>query len=70
MCEDIYDSNPLIPTSCAVSQSVQVSEETGKEVIFYHTTPLVEIGENIVVAQSQSIAAINMKHEDGGGKNS
>jgi hypothetical protein len=30
--EDIYDSNPLIPT-CAVSQSVHVSKETEKEVI-------------------------------------
>jgi hypothetical protein len=33
MCEDIYDSNPLIPTSCVVSQSVQVSKETEKELI-------------------------------------
>jgi hypothetical protein len=41
MCEDIYDSNPLIPTSCVVSQSVQVSEETVKEVISHHTTLLV-----------------------------
>jgi hypothetical protein len=64
MCEDIYDFNPLIPTSCVVSQSVQVSEETEKEVISHHTTPLVEIGENIVVVQNQFVAAINMKHED------
>jgi hypothetical protein len=69
MCEDIYDSNPLIPTSCVVSQSAQVSEETEKEVISHHITPLVEIGENIVV-QNQFVAPINMKHEDEGGKNS
>jgi hypothetical protein len=69
MCEDVYDSNPPIPTSCVVCQSVQVSKETEKEVISHHTT-LVERGENIVVAQSQFIAAINMKHEDEGGKNS
>jgi hypothetical protein len=68
ICEDIYDSNPLIPT-CVVSQSVQFSEETVKEVISYHITPLVEIGENIVV-QNQFVAPINMKHEDEGGKNS
>jgi hypothetical protein len=30
MCEDIYDYNPLIPTSCVVSQSVQVSEKLRK----------------------------------------
>jgi hypothetical protein len=70
ICEDIYDSNPLISTSCVVSPSVQVSEETEKEVIFHHTTPLVERGENIVIVQNQFVAAINMKHEDGGGKNS
>jgi hypothetical protein len=67
MCEDIYDSNPLIPTSCVVSQSVQISEETKKEVISHRTTPLVERGENIVVVQNQFVAPINMKHEDEGG---
>jgi hypothetical protein len=68
--KDIYDSNPLIPTSCVVSQSVQVSEETEKEVISHHTIPLVEIGENIIVVQNQFVAPINMNHEDEGGKNS
>jgi hypothetical protein len=38
-------------------------------VVSHHTTPLVEIGENIVVVQNQFIAPINMKHEDEGGKN-
>jgi hypothetical protein len=70
MCEDVYDSNPLIRTSCVVSQSVQVSKETEKEVISHHTTPLVERCENIVVEQNEFVAAINMKHEDEGGKNS
>jgi hypothetical protein len=70
MCEDNYDSNPLIPTSCVVSQSVQVSKETKKEVISHHITPLVERCENIVIVQNQFVAAINMKHEDEGGKNS
>jgi hypothetical protein len=70
MCEDIYDSNPLIPTSCVVSRGVQVSEETEKEVISHHTTPLVGRGENIVVAQNQLVTPINMKLEDEGGKNS
>jgi hypothetical protein len=44
MCKDVYDSNPLISTSCVVPQSIQVSKETGKEVISHHTTPLVERG--------------------------
>jgi hypothetical protein len=39
-------------------------------VIFHHTTPLVERGENIVVVQNQFVVSINMKHEDEGGKNS
>jgi hypothetical protein len=70
MCEDNYDSNPLIPTSCVVSQSVQVSKETEKDVISHHITPLVERGENIGIVQNQFVVAINMKHEDEGGKNS
>jgi hypothetical protein len=70
MYEDVYDSNPLISTSCVVCQSVQVSKETEKEVISHHTTPLVERGENVVVVQNQFVAAINMKHEDEGSKNS
>jgi hypothetical protein len=37
-------------------------------VIYHHTTPLVQRGENIVVIQNQFVAAINMKHEDGGKK--
>jgi hypothetical protein len=70
MYEDVYDSNPLISTSCVVSQSVHVSKETEKEVISHHATPLVERGDNIVVVQNHFVAPINMKREDEGGKNS
>jgi hypothetical protein len=69
MCEDVCDSNPLIPTSFAVFLSVKVIKEFEKEMISHHTTPLVERGENIIAAQSQFVAAMNMKHEHEGGKN-
>jgi hypothetical protein len=63
-----FYSNPLIPTSSVVSQSVQVCKENEQEMFVHHTTPLNVKSENTAAVQNQFVAAINMKHEDEGVK--
>ena len=69
MCEDVYESNPLIPTSSVVFQSVQICKDIEQEMFAHHSTPLDQRSEKIADVQNQFVAATNMKLEDGG-KNS
>jgi len=70
MCEDVYESNPLIPTSSIVYEIVQICKDTEKEMFARHTTPLDQRSEKIADVQNQFVATTNMKLKEDGGKNS
>jgi len=70
MCEDVYESNPLIPTSSVVFQSVQICKDIELEMFAHHTTPLDQRSDKIADVQNQFVAATNMKLKEDGGKNS
>ena len=52
MCEDVYESNPLIPTSSVVFQSVQICKDIELEMFAHHTTPLDQRSEKIADVQN------------------
>jgi len=45
LCEDVFETNPLIYTSSVVSQSVQVCKKNEEEMAAHHITTLDEKGE-------------------------
>uniref|UniRef100_K3ZMU2 Retrotransposon gag domain-containing protein n=1 Tax=Setaria italica TaxID=4555 RepID=K3ZMU2_SETIT len=53
-CENVYKSNPLIPTSSVVSQSVQVCKKIEQEMVAHHTTPL-DVGSEKIATYVQLI---------------
>ena len=40
MCEDVYESNPYIPTSSVLYEIVQICKDIEQEMFAHHTTPL------------------------------
>ena len=52
MCEDVYESNPLIPTSSVVFQCVQICKDIEQGMFAHHTTPLDQRSEKIADVQN------------------
>jgi hypothetical protein len=62
VCEDVYESNPLIPTSSVVFQNVQICKEIEQKMFAHPTTPLDVRSERITNVQNKFVAVRNMNY--------
>jgi hypothetical protein len=67
-CEDIFETNPLIPTTSVLFSSVQVCNKNKEDMAVHDVIILVEIDEKVANQPNQLCAAQNIKLDEAVGK--